>query len=173
MAVYRRIVEIIVTVCEKIEVLFLVLMTAMVFSLVISRYVFSYSFAWIEELTRYLMIWAAFLGAAALFKSDGHINMDLFYRKLSERWRTIFDLVFALIQMTFMACLTLLGIQYAESSRLFVVATLSNLSMYWVTLIIPISAALSVIIILFNIIRILYRLFGKKMPVGGNQPEEI
>lgn len=170
MAFYRRIIEIIVILCENIEVLFLALMTIMVFALVVSRYVFSYSFAWIEELTRYMMIWAAFLGAAALFKDDDHIRMDLVYKKLSERWRTAFDLVFGLLQMGFLVFLTILGLQYSESARLFVVATLNNMSMYWVTLIIPVSSALAAVIILFNIIRIIGRLPGNKMPTNRNQP---
>lgn len=172
MIFYRKIIEIIVVLCENIEVLFLMLMTTMVFALVVSRYVFSYSFAWIEELTRYLMIWAAFLGAAALFKDDDHVRMDLVYKKLSERWRTAFELVFGLIQMAFLVFLTILGFQYSETARLFVVATLNNLSMYWVTLIIPVSSALAVVIILFNVIQILHRLRGKKMPTNQNQPEE-
>ena len=171
MVYYRKLVEIIVVICENIEIIFLALMTAMVFGLVVSRYVFSYSFAWVEELTRYLMIWAAYLGAAALFKDDDHIRMGLLYNKIPEKGRAILDLVMGMLQLAFMATLIILGFQYSESVRLFVVVTLNNLSMYWVTLIIPISAILMVVILLFNLIHTAMRLAGKFMPTDPNQSE--
>ena len=171
MVFYRKTIELIVTLCENTEVIFLSLMTAMVFILVVSRYVFSYSFAWIEELTRYLMIWAAYLGAAALFKDDEHIRMDLLYCKLPGLPRAILDLIFGLAQITFLAFLTILGFQYSSSVRLFVIETLGNLSMYWVTLIIPISSALMVVIISFNFIRTLSQLIKKETSLEPKQSE--
>jgi TRAP-type C4-dicarboxylate transport system permease small subunit len=42
---------------------------------VFSRYVLNHSFAWGEELGRYLMIWAGFLGAALAMKADEHIGL--------------------------------------------------------------------------------------------------
>ena len=172
MVFYRKAIELIVILCENIEVIFLSLMTAMVFTLVVSRYLFSYSFAWIEELTRYLMIWAAYLGAVALFKDDDHIRMDLFYSKLSKRQRAILDLIFGFAQIVFLVFLTILGVQYSNSVRLFAVETLNNLSMGWVTLIIPISSVLMVVIIFYNFIRTVNRLTGKKTPMTQGQREK-
>jgi TRAP-type C4-dicarboxylate transport system permease small subunit len=42
---------------------------------VFSRYVLNSSFSWGEELGRYLMIWAGFLGAALAMKADEHIGL--------------------------------------------------------------------------------------------------
>jgi TRAP-type C4-dicarboxylate transport system permease small subunit len=42
---------------------------------VFSRYVLNHSFSWGEELGRYLMIWAGFLGAALAMKADEHIGL--------------------------------------------------------------------------------------------------
>ncbi len=42
---------------------------------VFSRYVLNHSFSWSEELGRYLMIWAGFLGAALAMKADEHIGL--------------------------------------------------------------------------------------------------
>ena len=41
----------------------LAVMATLVFGNVVSRYLFNYSFSWVEELTRYMMIWVCFLGS--------------------------------------------------------------------------------------------------------------
>ncbi len=33
--------------------------------------------AWSEELTRYLMVWATFLGASCVYRRSGHINVTV------------------------------------------------------------------------------------------------
>jgi len=37
-------------------------MAVLVFVNVVSRYVFNYSIIWVEELTRYMMVWVGFIG---------------------------------------------------------------------------------------------------------------
>ncbi len=54
----------------------LALMAVLVIANVISRYVFGHSFSWVEEATRYMMIWAAFLGAGPALRVGGHIAID-------------------------------------------------------------------------------------------------
>ena len=48
-------------------------MAVLVIVNVISRYVFGHSFPWVEEATRYMMIWTAFLGAGPTLRVGGHI----------------------------------------------------------------------------------------------------
>lgn len=57
-------------------VVLLAAMAVLVIANVISRYVFSHSFNWVEELSRYLMIWATFLGAGLALRVGGHIAID-------------------------------------------------------------------------------------------------
>lgn len=95
-------------------VLLLAAMAAMVIANVISRYVFLHSFTWVEELSRYLMIWAAFLGAGVALRVGGHIAVDSLQEALpaaGARW------VRALIVGIVGACLLVLiwlGIEYAQ-----------------------------------------------------------
>ena len=57
-------------------IVLLATMAVLVIANVISRYVFLYSFTWVEEATRYMMIWAAFLGAGLALRVGGHIAID-------------------------------------------------------------------------------------------------
>lgn len=43
---------------------------------VIARYVFSYSLTWVEEVSRYLMIWSAMLGCGLALRVGGHIAVE-------------------------------------------------------------------------------------------------
>lgn len=52
-------------------IVLLAVMSALVIVNVFARYVFSHSFPWVEEATRYMMIWAAFLGAGPALRVGG------------------------------------------------------------------------------------------------------
>jgi TRAP-type C4-dicarboxylate transport system permease small subunit len=90
------------------------LMSVLVILNVITRYAFSYSFTWVEEVTRYMMIWAAFLGAGLALRVGGHIAIDTLPQSLppaAARWvRGLIVLVIAgsLVAMAW------LGIEYAD-----------------------------------------------------------
>lgn len=43
-------------------------MAVLVFANVVSRYALNYSLIWVEELTRYLMVWVGFLGAGLVLR---------------------------------------------------------------------------------------------------------
>lgn len=51
--------------------------SVLVFGQVLTRYVFLYSAPWIEELTRFLMIWMILLGSAYAVRTKQHIAIDL------------------------------------------------------------------------------------------------
>lgn len=51
--------------------------SVLVFGQVLTRYVFLYSAPWLEELTRFLMIWMILLGSAYAVRTKQHIAIDL------------------------------------------------------------------------------------------------
>jgi TRAP-type C4-dicarboxylate transport system permease small subunit len=53
------------------------------FSLVVSRYAFSYSVNQLEELSVYLAVWLVFAGAVACDRRRQHIALDIVYHLLS------------------------------------------------------------------------------------------
>lgn len=53
----------------------LLLMVSIVFANVVSRYVFSSSLNWVDELSRAAFVWLAFIGIVAVMWERGHIGL--------------------------------------------------------------------------------------------------
>lgn len=162
MLLLRRLTGMAAAVCGNVEVFFLAVMTFLVFFQVVTRYLFSYSMAWVEELARYLMIWMAFIGSAPLFRDDEHIRMDLFYKKFSQAAHGWIDLLFGSLQIAFLVMLFKLGLNYAKSVDIVTSPTLM-ISMRWPALIISISSALMIFFILARMIQTLVGLTGREL----------
>jgi TRAP-type transport system small permease protein len=89
-------------------------MAVLVICNVISRYVFSHSFSWVEEASRYMMIWAALLGAGPALRVGGHIAIDTLQGVLPTAGaRAVRALIVAIVGATLVA-LIWLGIDYAQ-----------------------------------------------------------
>jgi TRAP-type transport system small permease protein len=95
-------------------VLLLAGMAVLVIGNVISRYVFAHSFSWVEEASRYMMIWAALLGAGPALRVGGHIAIDTLQGLLpTVGARILRALIVAIVGSTLIA-LIWLGIDYAR-----------------------------------------------------------
>ncbi|MGG0720348.1 TRAP transporter small permease [Robertmurraya massiliosenegalensis] len=57
---------------------FLLIMTLMALSQVITRYVLEMSFPWLEEVIRYLMVFTVYIGSAVAIKQKAHLNVEIF-----------------------------------------------------------------------------------------------
>lgn len=57
--------------------LLLLAMTALAVVQVFSRYVIKFPLPWIEELTRYLMVWMIFIGSALAISKKAHLKVEL------------------------------------------------------------------------------------------------
>lgn len=139
-------------VCTYCAMLMLSAMTIIIFALVITRYLFSYSFPWVEELSRYLMIWMTFLAAGSLMLSNSHIKMDFVYARLSRRWRNIFDIFFSLLQLTILGVLIHQGWRYAESVAIITSPAL-GISMRWPSLAVAGGSIIMIVFVLYRFIR--------------------
>lgn len=53
------------------------IMTILVFTNVVLRYIFNSGIPWGEEFSRILFIWMVFIGAISVFKDNGHIKIDI------------------------------------------------------------------------------------------------
>src|SRR5512145_3209070 len=85
-------------------------MAVLVFANVVSRYALNYSLIWVEELTRYLMVWVGFLGAGLVLRLGAHIAVDAFQDMLPARAaRALRTGIVVLLAITF-AAMTWLGI---------------------------------------------------------------
>jgi TRAP-type transport system small permease protein len=66
----------------------IVLMLGITFYQVITRYIFADPSSWSEELSRYISVWAIFLGAAIAFRSRSHLGVDYFVTLFSKKMQT-------------------------------------------------------------------------------------
>ena len=80
---------------KSIVVLFLVGIVVLIFSGVLSRFVFHYSIAFTEELARFLFLWGSLLGAASAFKTGEHGGIPLLANKFSPPVQRVVEILVA------------------------------------------------------------------------------
>lgn len=62
---------------ETVAAVIILVMAIVNFANVVGRFLFKHSFAWADELTLLLFLWATMVGAAIAFKRGSHFNMGL------------------------------------------------------------------------------------------------
>ena len=87
---------------------------ALVLLNVVLRYGFGASLAWAEEVSRYMMIWLAFLAAGLAMREGAHIAVENLPELLPEPAARLVRLVALLLVVSFVALLGWLGWQYAQ-----------------------------------------------------------
>ncbi len=83
-----------------------------VFANVIGRYLFGYSFSWVEEAARHLMVFGAFCGAGLALREGRLVAIELLTELLPERWGHAIRWGSAIVMFVFMATMGWLGIQF-------------------------------------------------------------
>ncbi len=68
-------------------------MTALVALQVFARYVVNYTLPWSEELSRYVFLWASFLGACVALGRRAHLGVDSLVTRLPDAARTFLERV--------------------------------------------------------------------------------
>lgn len=76
---------------------------AQIFYGVIMRYVFNNPITWVEEISKYFIIWGSFIGAAVALRDDHHIKVDLLYRFFPKQVKKIVS-IFANLVGVFFSC---------------------------------------------------------------------
>ena len=116
-------------------------MTTVVFSQVLARYLFNASLSWSEEMARFAFVWLSFMGAAILVRRDEHIRVTMLADMLPDRY---WGFARALEYLGVLTCLYFfviggLSLTSAEWSQL---APATQIPMGWVYLIIPVASLL-------------------------------
>ncbi|MFB4164254.1 TRAP transporter small permease [Alteribacillus sp. JSM 102045] len=117
---------------ENVLFLLLLFMLCTVFFGLTNRYVFQEGIRWGEELPRYLLIWATFIGASYGMKKGIHITVDVITVYASEKINRYMRAISYIISIAF--CLTLLwiGVPYiVDIMRSNQVSPAMQLPMYW------------------------------------------
>ena len=123
-------------------------MATLVFANVVSRYLLNYSFSWVEELTRYMMIWLCLLGSGLALRYGAHIAVDVLQDLLPRAAaRALRALILAVLAIT-LVVLIWLGFDYAEFGW-YQETPVMNWSFGMVYLAIPIGCVLMLVHLLF------------------------
>ncbi|EGL81970.1 Tripartite ATP-independent periplasmic transporter DctQ component [Caldalkalibacillus thermarum TA2.A1] len=126
---------------ENITALFLAVMVLLIFLQIISRAVFQSSFAWTEELARYLMIWVTFLGASFAFQYGAHIGIEVVVNQLSPLLARLVKLCAAIACTVFFIVMIAKGLEIYDRAMIQRSAAM-GIPMGYVYTVIPLSGLL-------------------------------
>src|SRR5207247_8942829 len=88
-------------------------MAAMVFVNVVLRFTTDRSLLWVEETSRYLMIWLTFLGSGLVLRYGGHVGIDTLQEALPRHAAAI-RAVIVIMLLGFFPLMAWLGMRYAD-----------------------------------------------------------
>ncbi len=102
-----------VTANRAVVFVMMAVMTTLVFINVIARYLFNYSIIWAEEISQYLMIWIAYLGAGLALREGRHVALEIVHDRLPALLSRRLRMVLAGLVLAFMGTITVLGFQFS------------------------------------------------------------
>lgn len=87
-------------------------MATMVFVNVALRFLTDYSILWVEEASRYTMVWLTFIGAGPVLRYGGHIGIDSL-QQAAPRFAPLFRAIVVIVMALFFCAMVVIGIRYA------------------------------------------------------------
>jgi len=146
--------------------LLMALMVILVFSGVLARYVFQVPLAWAHELSRFVMIWISFLGAAIAISLGSHAGVTFLVNLLpqgAKKWLNLMIFFVVALVTSFLGWFGWLQV-LANKEQL---SPILQVSMSYPYLAIPFG---SLIIILFGIEKALkeFKIEAKQETLKGN-----
>ena len=129
---------------------------------VILRYTLGETLVVTEELSRYLMVWVAFLGSVLLMRERGHIATEGLGGWFGPLGRRVIAVVADLLSVVFLHTLTWAGLQTLPG-QLDQHLTTINIPIFWFYLAIPVGSGLMALVIVAQ-------LLGYDKPAPPSQP---
>lgn len=130
---------------------FLGLMTLLVLTGVLFRYVFQSPIGWTEEISRYLMIWAASLAISIGIRENEHIGITVLVDSIRNRViKGILVTLIDLFVLGFIAVMIWYSIPMLQESQ-YQFAQSFRASMFWPSLSIPVAMGLAGLQVVFKI----------------------
>jgi len=133
----------------------MLVMLAIIFMQVITRYLLGFTFEWSEELARFLFVWAVFLGSALIMGEDGHLAVELLPRLLKgTKPGFALNVFINLCGYVFILLLIVQGWKMTETMS-FQEAPGLGIPMSWVYIVMPVSGVLMLLYHIKDSIKIL------------------
>jgi len=111
---------------------------------VIMRYIFNSPIRGVAEVAVLATVWLVYLAASGISRRGGHIALDLVVGRFGPRRRAMFDILAELITIAVLAVVLFNGIEYLVNGH-FVTLPATGISKAFVTVAIPISAAMMLV----------------------------
>ena len=90
-------------------------MVTLVFTNVVTRYVFGFSVTWAEEFSQYLMVWIAFIAGGLALREGRHVAVEMLQDMLSPRSKRRLRILVAGLMAVFFATVAVLGVLFADA----------------------------------------------------------
>lgn len=87
-------------------------MAVLVFANVVSRYLLNASIIWVEEITRYMMVWVGFLGSGLVLRMGAHIGVEALQEALPARAAQALRVAIVLLLAATFISMTWHGLRY-------------------------------------------------------------
>jgi TRAP-type C4-dicarboxylate transport system permease small subunit len=88
--------------------------TCILFTGVVSRYVFNSPIIWTDELATFLFLWLSMLGAVIALRRDGHMRLTTFATRVGPKWGGWLATVAALVVVVFVLEILVPARQFLE-----------------------------------------------------------
>lgn len=136
-------------------VLTLAAVSLLVFGNVVSRYGFSYTPIWSEELSRFLVVWSIFIGVAIGVRKNQHIGVDAIIRFLPHRLKLASEVLLNLIGIVVIGVLVFNSIEFIQHTREFEqLSPAMRIPMYIPYIAMPVGLSLSIVHFIHNIVKL-------------------
>ncbi len=137
---------------ERICALLVGLMVVIIWFGVVERYFLHLGFTWTEELSRYVMIWAALLAVSCGAFYREHIGLDIVKRFLPETGARILSITLDLVSLSFFLFLAWYGIGMTREGLT------QYATIFGITMVVPFSAVpVSSLLTAFQIFAAMFR----------------
>jgi TRAP-type C4-dicarboxylate transport system permease small subunit len=101
---------------------------------------------WTEEVSRYLMVWLTFFGAAVCVRHNEHVGFTLLADSLEGKWGVALRVVARLATLTLMLVILIQGTMWVRTVIQSGQTTITfALPIYWVALALPVAGLLGAI----------------------------
>lgn len=125
----------------------------LLFTSVVSRYVFDRPLIWSDELASILFLWLAAFGASIAFNRNQHMRMTSISERATGRTDLVLQALAVIIPLVFMAILTYFSLGYAEEEAWITTPAL-GLSNSWRAAALPAGGALMCLFGLYHLLRL-------------------